>query len=163
MAKWIANDLPEDAFILLKPGDLDSKRNRAVQIITVSASGWPNAGMLSYADIVAKDRKVLHLATWGDGECSADLRHNGKIVILVIDRDMAYYVKGSAHELNQGIQLTDINHEGDESPLAFFKVIVEQVYEDRVPTARVLSGVTFEGSEIEEHLHQAILKQLLTS
>jgi len=163
MAKWIANDLPEDAYILLKGGDWDSKQKRAVQIITVNPDGWPDAGMLSYADIVAKDRKVLHLATWGDGECAADLRHNGKIAILVIDRDMAYYVKGAAQEFNQGIQLTDINHEGGESPVAFFKVIVKQVYEDRVPTARVLSGVTFEGSEIEEHSHRAILKQLLTS
>jgi len=163
MAKWIGSNLPEDAFHLLQAGDIGSKRNRVVQIITVSPNGWPDPGMLSYADIVAKDRKTLHLATWGDGECALDLRHNRKIAILVIDRDMAYYVKGTAHELDQGIKLTDINQEGGKSSLAFFKVTVDQVFEDRVPTARVLGGVTFEGSEIEEHAHQEILKRLLTS
>jgi len=162
MAKWTGNKLPEDAFLLLKPGDLGAKRNRVVQIITVNPEGWPDAGMLSYADIIAKDRKNLRLATWSDGECASDLRHNGKLAILVINRDMAYYVKGTAEEIQEGSgELTDVNQEGGESPLAFFKVRVEEVFEDRVPTARVLSGVTFEGSEIEEKAHQEILKKLM--
>jgi hypothetical protein len=162
MAKRIGNQLPEDAFALLKPGNMDAKRNKVVQIITVNRAGWPDAGMLSYADIVAKDKKDLRLATWGDGECANDLRHNGKLAILLIDRDTAYYIKGKAEEIKQGEKnLTDINQEGGESPLAFFKVRVEQVSEDKVPTAKVLSGVTFEGPEIEEKTHQEILKRLL--
>lgn len=164
MAKRIGKELPEDAFALLKPGDIRSKRNRVVQIITVNPDGWPDAGMLSYADIVAKDRKTLRLATWGDGECASNLRHNGKLAMLVIDYDMAYYVKGIAVEMKESSdRLTDINQDGSESTLAFFKVQVEQVFEDRVPTARVLTGVTFEGSEIEEQAHQKILKRLLES
>ena len=162
MAKWFGDELPDDAFALLNSGDMGSRRNRAVQIITVNADGWPDAGMLSYADIVAKDRKALRLATWGDGECALDLRLNGKLAILVIDQDMAYYIKARAEEITDNRdKLTDINQEGGESPLAFFKVRVEQVFEDKVPTARVLSGVTFEGSEIEERAHQQILKKLL--
>lgn len=164
MAKRIGKELPEDAFNLLKPSDLSAKRNRVVQIITVNPAGWPDAGMLSYADIIAKDRKTLRLATWSDGECALDLRHNGKLVVLVIDRDMAYYVRGLAEETGDGQdKLKDINQEGGESPLAFFQVRVEEVFEDRVPTARVLGGVTFEGSEAEDRAHQAILKKLLES
>ncbi|MGH7771941.1 MAG: pyridoxamine 5'-phosphate oxidase family protein [Candidatus Binatia bacterium] len=164
MAKLIGKELPEDAFSLLKPGDFSSKRNRVVQIITVNPNGWPDAGMLSHADIVAKDKKTLRLATWGDGECASDLRHNGKLAVLVIDHDMAYYVKGIAEETKEsGDKLKDINQEGGNSPLAFFKVRVEQVFEDRVPTARILSGVTFEGSEIEDQTHQQVLKKLLES
>lgn len=164
MAKWIGKELPEDAFNLLKPGDFESKRNRVVQIITVNPDGWPDAGMLSYADIVAKDRKTLRLATWGDGECASDLTQNGKLAMLVIDHDMAYYVKGIAEQIKEvGDELKDINQEGGESPLAFFNVRVEQVFEDRVPTARVLSGVTFEGSEVEDQTHRQVLKKLLES
>ncbi len=164
MAKWIGKELPEDAFNLLKPGDFESKRNRVVQIITVNPDGWPDAGMLSYADIVAKDRKTLRLATWGDGECASDLTQNGKLAMLVIDHDMAYYVKGMAEQIKEvGDELKDINQEGGESPLAFFNVRVEQVFEDRVPTARVLSGVTFEGSEVEDQTHRQVLKKLLES
>lgn len=161
MAKQIGNELPEDAFELLRPGDLGPKRNKTVQIVTVDSSGWPHAGLLSYADIIAKDRHGLCLATWADGECAQDLRHDGRITLLVIDRDMAYYVRGMAREAEAGAELTDLNEEGDQSPLAFFEVRVKEVYEDRVPTARVLSGVTFGGSEIEERAHGAILAKLL--
>jgi hypothetical protein len=162
MAKSIGSELPQDALGLLKPGDLASKRNRVVQIVTVNPEGWPNPALLSYADIVAKDKKTLHLATWADGECAADLRHNGRLAALVIDYDMAYYVRGIAKEVAGVAQdLTDVNQEGGESPLAFFKVRVEQVFEDRVPTAKVLSGVTFEGTEVEEQTHREVLRRLL--
>ena len=162
MARWIANELPKDAFELLKPGDISSKRDRVVQMITVSPDGWANAGMLSYADIIARDPKTLRLATWADGECALDLKATGKVTVLVIDHDMAYYVKGHAVEVQlAGPDVTDINQEGGESPLAFFEINVEHVMEDRVPTARVLSGVTFEGSEVEDQAHQEILKRLI--
>jgi hypothetical protein len=161
MAKLIGKELPEDALRLLKPEATESKRHKAVQIITVNPAGWPDAGMLSYADVIARDKKTLRLATWEDGECARDLRANGKSMLLVIDRDMAYYIKGAAAELKGRSPVTDLNQEGGESSLAFFAIEVGEVYEDRVPTAQVLSGVTFEGSEIEEKAHQQILKQLL--
>lgn len=161
MAKLIGKELPEDALRLLRPEAMESKRNKAVQIITVNPAGWPDAGMLSYADVIARDKETLRLATWGDGECARDLRANGKLLLLVIDREMAYYIKGEAVEVKGRAPITDINQEGGESPLAFFTIEVGEVYEDRVPTTQVLSGVTFEGSEIEEKAHQQILKQLL--
>jgi hypothetical protein len=161
MAKLAGKELPDDALKLLKPEAMESKRNKAVQVVTVNPAGWPDAGMLSYADVIARDKKTLRLATWGDGECARNLRSNGKLTLLVIDRDMAYYIKGAAAELKSRVPVTDLNQEGGESLLAFFSIEVREVYEDRVPTARVSSGVTFEGSEIEEKAHQQILKQLL--
>jgi hypothetical protein len=162
MAKLVGNELPDDAFEALKPGNPDAKKGRAVQMITVNAQGWPDVGMLSYADVIASDRNRLRLATWGDGECANDLRTNGKIALLVIDYDMAYYVKGTASEIRgRATDLSDVNQEGGESPLAFFQIEVREVYEDRVPTARVLSGVKFEGSEAEEQTHEKILRRLL--
>jgi hypothetical protein len=164
VAKRIGAELPEDAYSALRPGDLEAKRNCVVQIITINPQGWPDAGLLSYADILAKDRSTLCLATWEDGECASDLKHNGKIAVLLIDRDMTYYVKGTAEEQKlQGPPLADINQEGGESGLAFFKIHIEEVFEDKVPTARVLSGVTFEGSDIEEKAHREIFLRLLAS
>jgi len=160
MAKPIGKELPDDAFGRLRPGGMESKQGKVVQIITVNRGGWPDAAMLSYADVVAKDKKTLRLATWGDGECARNLKENRKITLLMIDRDLAYYIKGSAAEVSQKEELTDINQEGGDSPLAFFEVKVEEVREDKVPTARVLSGVTFEGSEAEDKAHRAILKRL---
>ena len=162
MAKLVGNEMPDDALEALKSENRGSKKGRAVQMITVNSKGWPDAGMLSYADVIARDRKTLRLATWGDGECANDMRSNGKIALLVIDYDMAYYVKGTASEIRpRATDLTDVNQEGGESPLAFFQIEVREVYEDRVPTARVSSGVTFEGSEVEEQAHEKILRQLL--
>jgi hypothetical protein len=162
MAKRIGAELPQDLFAALTAGNLASKRNRAVQIVTVGRDGWPSTAMLSYTDVVAKDEKTLHLATWADGECAADLRQTGKLAVLVIDYDMAYYVRGIAEEVTGvGDDLMDVNQQGGESSLAFFRIRVEQVLEDRVPTAKVLSGVTFEAADIEEQTHGEVLRRLL--
>jgi len=161
MANVVAEKLPHDALELLKAGNLAAKQNRVVQVVTVGPEGWPNAGMLSYADVIAGDESNIHLATWGDGECASDLRRNPKITLLVIDHDMAYYVRGEGAEVHpEGETLTDVNQAGGDSALAFFHIAVKQVLEDRVPTARVLGGVTFEGSDSEQIAHDAILKRL---
>jgi hypothetical protein len=160
MAKPVGKELPEDAFALLRPGGMEQKRGKVVQVITVNPAGWADAAMLSYADIVAMDRNRLRLATWGDGECARNLRQNGKATLLVVDRDLAYYIKSRAAEISEREKITDINQDGGDSPLAFFNMAVEEVKEDRVPTARVLSGVTFEGSESEDKAHREIFKLL---
>ncbi len=161
MARFVSDSLPDDALALLRLGNLEEKQNRVVQIITVDEEGWANAGMLSYADVIAKDGGNLDLATWGDGECATDLRRNGRITLLVIDEDMAYYVKGRAREVQAtGEALTDVNDDGGHSALAYFHITVQGVFEDRIPTAKVLGGVTFEGSESEQIAHDAILKKL---
>jgi hypothetical protein len=161
LARFVSDSLPDDALALLRPENLEEKQNRVVQMITVDEEGWANAGMLSYADVIAKDGSNLDLATWGDGECATDLRRNGRITLLVIDEDMAYYVKGRAREVQAtGDALTDVNDDGGHSTLAYFHITVQGVFEDRVPTAKVLGGVTFEGSESEQVAHDAILKKL---
>ena len=145
MARFVSDSLPDDALALLRPGNLAAKQGRVVQIITVDEEGWANAGMLGYADVIAKD----------------DLRRNGRITLLVIDEDMAYYVKGQATEVEvSGDVLTDVNDGGGHSALAYFHIAVQGVLEDRIPTAKVLGGVTFEGSESEQEAHDAILKKL---
>lgn len=162
MAKIIGTELPQDLFAALAAGALASKRNRVVQIVTVGPENWPSMAMLSYTDVVAKNKKTLHLATWADGECAADLRQTGRVAVLVIDVDMAYYIRGLAEEVvGAGDDLMDVNQQGEESSLAFFRVRVEQVLEDRVPTAKVLSGVTFEAAAIEEQTHGEVLRRLL--
>lgn len=161
MARFVSDSLPDDALALLRPGNIAAKQGRVVQIITVDEEGWANAGMLGYADVIARDGGNLHLATWGDGECATDLRRNGRITLLVIDEDMAYYVKGRAREVQvTGDVLTDVNDGGGHSALAYFHIAVQGVFEDRIPTAKVLGGVTFEGSESEQEAHDAILKKL---
>ena len=74
---------------------------------------------------------------------------------------MAYYVKGRAREVEvSGDALTDVNDDGGHSTLAYFHITVQGVFEDRIPTAKVLGGVIFEGSESEQIAHDAILKKL---
>ncbi|MPZ76716.1 MAG: hypothetical protein GEU77_09325 [Deltaproteobacteria bacterium] len=162
MANIIGAELPHDLLAALSAGDLASKHNRVVQIVTVGREGWPSTAMLSYTDVVARDEKTLHLATWADGECATDLRQTGRLAVLVIDYDMAYYIRGSAEEVTGvGDDLMDVNQQGAQSSLAFFRIRVEQVLEDRVPTAKVLSGVTFEAADIEEQTHSEVLRRLL--
>jgi hypothetical protein len=162
MAIMIGKELPGNAFALLQPEDHPSKRGKVVQIVTVDGDGWPDAGMVSTYDIVARTPSNLRLATWGDGECANDLRLNGKLAMLIIDKDMTYYVKATAQEIAGASHgLSDINNQGGESPVAIFDVQVEKVFEDKIPTARVVSGVIFKGSDSEDQAHQSIFKQLL--
>jgi hypothetical protein len=98
--------------------------------------------MLSYYEVVAKDRATIDLAIGKTSVTAKNLRRAGKIALLITDSDVNYYVKGSARELRDSME--------DAPFMSLFRVAVEHLLEDLDPDGVITSGVTFQRSEKKE-------------
>lgn len=99
MARFIGSELPDDLYRRLEGKDLEACAEKAILICTVDSSGWPHPAMLSYFEVIAKDRRNIRLATYRNSRTTENMRRNGKLTMLVIDERLAYYIKGQAEEL----------------------------------------------------------------
>src|SRR5258705_458643 len=62
MSQLLGSELTEELLHRLKGDSLSSKKDKAIVIVTVDESGWAHPGMLSYSEVVAKDRSTIDLA-----------------------------------------------------------------------------------------------------
>lgn len=136
MSQLLGNQLTEELFHRLKGETMASKEGKAIVIVTVDEAGWPHPGMLSYHEVVAKDRSTIDLAIGKQSTTAKNLRRAQKITLLITDSDVNYYVKGSAREVRASMD--------DVSFMSLFRVTVEHLLEDLEPDAVITSGVTFE-------------------
>jgi hypothetical protein len=156
MSQLLGNDLTEELFERLKGEDVTSKMGKAIVVVTVDERAWPHPAMLSYYEVVAKDRSKVNLAIGKTSTTAKNLRRTGKITVLLTDHGMNYYVKGQAQELKQSIEGVPF--------MSLFSVKVEQLLEDQEPDALITSGVTFsrpqkkEITDIVEKIFQAVRK-----
>jgi hypothetical protein len=63
------------------------------------------------------------------------LRKAGKITLMVTDRAVNYYLKGSVRELEY--EMTGA------APVSRFRIILEQVIEDQEANAEITTGMTY--------------------
>ena len=150
MARFVSESLPDDALALLRPGNLDEKQGRVVQIITVDDQGWANAGMLGYADRHRPGRRATSISPHGATANAPPISdRNGRITLLVIDEDMAYYVKGPRPGTVQvsGDVLTDVNDAAAATPHSPTSTspVWREYSRTGSPPQRCSAGVTFEG------------------
>ncbi len=103
---------------------------------TTDEDGWPRHGLLSAREVLAKDSKRLLLLLYSNSHSSANLQREGKISIVLVNPKMSYYVFCKARPLSP---LPDAPSE------TLFELTVERVLEDSLATARILTGITFEG------------------
>lgn len=159
MSQLLGNDLTEELFERLKGEGVTSKMGKAIVVVTVDERAWPHPAMLSYYEVVAKDRSRVDLAIGKTSTTAKNLRRTGKISILLTDHGMNYYVKGQAQEVKESIEEVPF--------VSLFSVKVEQLLEDQEPDALITSGVTFsrpqnkEVTEIVEKIFQAVRKEPL--
>ncbi len=142
MSQHVGTKLTEELFHRLKGEAMASKTDKAIVIVTVDEAGWPHPAMLSYYEVVAKDRATIDLAIGKTSVTAKNLRRAGKIALLITDSDVNYYVKGSARELRDSMQ--------DAPFMSLFRVAVEHLLEDLDPDGVITSGVTFQRSEKKE-------------
>src|SRR4051812_8325643 len=142
MSQLLSHQLTEELFHRLKGEAMASKEGKAIVIVTVDDAGWPHPGMLSYHEVVAKDRSTIDLAIGKQSTTAKNLRRGQKIALLITDSDLNYYVKGSAHEVKESME--------DVSFMSLFRVTVEHLLEDLEPDAVITSGVTFERARKRE-------------
>ena len=140
MSQLLGKELTEELLHRLK-GD-SSKRDKAIVIVTVDESGWAHPCMLSYSEVVAKDRSTIDLAVGKTSTTAKNLRRTGKITLLITDSDLNYYVKGTARQVKESMEGVSF--------MSLFRVAVEHLLEDLEPDAVITSGVTFERAQKKE-------------
>lgn len=140
MATLIGTELDDDLYVRLSGADLEQVADKVIQIVTVDEAGWPHPAILSYFEVVAKDRRNIRLAAYADSTTTANMRRTGKLTLLVIDERVVYYVKGTVEELGRHMACAPEN--------AKLNMRVERVLTD-LPDARfepdacIASGVTY--------------------
>jgi hypothetical protein len=113
---------------------------RVIVFTTVDEDGWPRQGMLSYYEVVAKDRTRLLLLTYRGSKSAKELLRYGKALLFFIDEEMSLHVRVQCSKVAVG----------DEPVLratreVLFEGKVLDTLEDKLPTASILSGITFSG------------------
>ena len=142
MSQLIGKELTEELFTRLKGDHVASKAGKAIVIVTVDERGWAHPAMLSYYEVVAKNRSRIDLAVGKTSTTAKNLRRTGKITFLITDSGMNYYVKGEAREVRESMEAVPF--------MSLFSVGVEQLSEDQEPDALITSGVTFQRPEKKE-------------
>ncbi len=156
MSQLLGKGLSEELFNHLNGEDMATRVGKAIVIVTVDEQGWAHPAMLSYHEVVAKDRSSVDLAVGKTSTTASNLRRTGKITLLVTDKGMNYYLKGIAQELKKSMAGVPF--------MSLFRVALEQLLEDQEPDAAIMNGVTFsrpqkrEVSEIVEKVFDEVRK-----
>lgn len=135
MSQLLGKQLTEELFERLKGDDVASQAGKAIVIVTVDEKGWPHPAMLSYYEVVAKGQSRIDLAIGKSSATAKNLRRTGKITLLITDRGLNYYLKGTARELQESMSEVPF--------MSLFGVEIEQLLEDQESDAPITSGVTF--------------------
>ena len=153
MARFVGNELPDDLYQRLSGRDLEAYADKVILISTVDAEGWPHPAMLSYFEIIAKDRRNIRMATYKDSSTTANMRRDSKATLSIIDERVAYYVKGSVEEVRREMKSTPYNSNLN---LHVERVLMDEVNEELEPGAYVSSGVTYVNPNRAAELRKAI-------
>jgi hypothetical protein len=160
LSKDLGSQLPPDVVTRLNGRELAPVASKVIQIVTMDAAGWPHPSLLSYFEVVAKDRSRLRLALYGSSSASTNMRRDGKLTVMVIDERVAYYIKGRAVELAPTMRAASWN--------AMFECRIEHVLADEAneklePGAYVASGVIYFNPQraAEMARARAVLDELL--
>ncbi len=135
MSQLLGRQLTEELFERLKGENVASKLGKAIVLVTLDENGWAHPAMLSYYEVVAKDRSRIDLAIGKTSTTGENLRRTGKITLLITDSGINYYLKGSARELRESMEGVPF--------MSLFRVEIEHLLEDQEPDAVITSGVTF--------------------
>lgn len=162
MSQLVGRELPDDLYAALRGDDLGTKSGKAVGIATVDSQNFAHPALLSYTEIVAKSQRNIRLAVYSASRTARNLRQNSKLTIIVIDRNMAYYVKGTTREIRPALESFP--------SMAGMNMSVEEVLADR-PTSselelgtQITSGVTFSTAHESEFVSggENVLGELLS-
>jgi hypothetical protein len=153
MSVRLGAELPDELFYRLNGrmngpmdgGPIDPRLKQVILLITLDEGGWPYGAMLSYLEVIATDRRTLRLAPWTNSTTTGNLRRNGKAALLVIEEGLAYYVQGTAAELEREM-------EGFPG-MAKIEVRIDAILQDNAldyeGAARITSGIRFENPDLD--------------
>lgn len=160
MSKLIGDKLTDDLYRRLLGHHLEGDAEKVILLSTIDESGWPHPAMLSYFEVVAKDRSNLRFATYKNSRTTNNMRRNGKATVSIIDERVAYYVKGSVEEVAG--EMRSVPH-SSKLNLRVEEVFADEADEGLESGAYVSSGVTFRNPRRTEQVKMAseILSELV--
>jgi hypothetical protein len=161
LSKRLEPLLPEPLAPMFDGSSLDEHLNKVFLLITIDERGYPYVAMLSLLELTCTDRANIRLAPWNNSTTTANMRRDGKVTLVVIDTEMAYYIQGTA---------TELAHELPGFPgMAKINIRIDAVLQDKAldyeGAARVSTGIRFENPDMDaaylERAHRVLeaLKQ----
>jgi Pyridoxamine 5'-phosphate oxidase len=159
MSKLIGDTLPDDLYQRLLGNDVEQNEEKVILLSTIDEGGWPHPAMLSYFEVIAKDRRTLRLATYNNSRTTNNMRLSGKATLSVIDERSVYYVKGYVEEISRKMECAPQN-----SKLHFRveEVLADAANEEFEPGAYVAGGVTYKKPRTQQlQAAREILRELL--
>jgi hypothetical protein len=135
MSQLLGNKLTETLVKRLNGEDVSSHEGKIIPIFTLDAAGWPHPALLSYYEVVAKNSSTIDMALWKDSSTAKNLRETGKVTLMISDKGVNYYLKGSVKELEAQM--------AGAPQVSRFRVTPEQLLEDQEPNAEITSGLTY--------------------
>jgi hypothetical protein len=159
VSKLVGAELPERAYRALCGDDLSSKLGKVIPVVTIDSGGWPHPAMLSYGEIVAKDPKNIRLAVFHKGATIENMKRTGAVTLLLVDAELAYYVKGKTQVVKPSLESFPWN--------VALNMEVREVLEDAAgdwePDAHLTSGMSFQSPHMSRFLDngQKVINELL--
>ena len=135
MSQILGKELTQALLIRLSGADAAAHEGKIIPIFTTDEAGWAHPALLSYYEIVAKDRLTLDMALWKDSSTAKNLRRSGKVTLMISDRGVNYYLKGNVQQMAYEM--------AGAPPVSRFRVTPEQLIEDQEPNAEITTGLTY--------------------
>ena len=135
MSQVLGNQLTAALLQRLSGAEIESHEGKIIPIFTTDEAGWAHPALLSYYEIVARDLSTLDMALWKTSSTANNLRRTGKVTLMIADKAVNYYLKGSVRELQY--EMTGA------TPVSRFRITLEQVIEDQEPNAEITTGFTY--------------------
>lgn len=132
-------------------GDPNSKKGGVILLATLDANGWPHFAMLSHWEIAAQDKNTLRLASYRGSKTTANMKRNGKVTVVVVERGMSYYIKGTARVAKEKMKRDEWN--------TMLKVRVDKVLKDSLAGAEIVHGIEYRKEESVEP-HEMLYEEL---
>lgn len=135
MSQIVGKELTQALFERLSGKDIDAHEGKIIPIFTTDEQGWAHPALLSYYEVAAKNESTLDMALWKDSSTARNLRRTGKVTLMISDRGVNYYLKGSVRELQREM--------AGAPPVSRFQMTLEQVIEDQEPNAEITTALTY--------------------
>ncbi len=135
MSRLVGKELTKLLLDRLSGQDVTPHESKIIPIFTLDDLGWPHPALLSYYEVVAKNSSTVDLALWKDSSTANNLRRLGKVTLMITDKGLNYYLKGSVKELEAEMS--------GAPQVSRFRIATEQLLEDQEPNAEITSGMTY--------------------
>ncbi|HKT21220.1 MAG TPA: hypothetical protein VJR06_01160 [Nitrososphaerales archaeon] len=127
--------------VLKELGPTKARKNDVIVLVTVGKEGRPGVCLLSPFQVIASDRRTIHLAVYKGSRTDSNLSERGKATLAIFLPPAAYYVEGDVAKAGS---LASALPSGN----VHYRFTVSGVFKDYYEKAPITSKVTFDETEI---------------